>query len=116
RWDRFLEVQFKGEYFERKSSNFLGLANDALCLLCANNLCRIDRSYLIPLHPFFHALVIMIFDRATSFFVYWVFSLFGRTGKTLNLCVFYEIIAMLDWVWEPEAIVCDFEQELLKVV
>ncbi|KAF1740305.1 hypothetical protein MXB_994 [Myxobolus squamalis] len=58
----------------------------------------------------------MIFDRATSFFTPWVFSLFSRKGKRLNLRLFHEIIAIIDWVLEPEAIVYDFEQTLLKAV
>ncbi|KAF1743480.1 hypothetical protein MXB_1606, partial [Myxobolus squamalis] len=82
----------------------------------ANNPCLIDRTHLIQLNLFYHALVIMIFDRATSFFVPWVFYLFSKKGKRLYLRLFHEIIFILDWVWEPEAIVCDFEHRLLKAV
>ncbi|KAF1740940.1 hypothetical protein MXB_2429 [Myxobolus squamalis] len=42
--------------------------------------------------------IIIIFDRATLFFVPWVFSLFSRKAKRLNLYLFHEIITMLDWL------------------
>ncbi|KAF1741496.1 hypothetical protein MXB_4643, partial [Myxobolus squamalis] len=90
--------------------------DNALCLLQENNLCLIDGTYRIALHPFYQALVIMTFDRAMSCFVPFVFALVSRKGIRLYLRLFQKIIAMLDSVWEPQAIVCDFEQGLLKAV
>ncbi|KAF1741573.1 hypothetical protein MXB_1040, partial [Myxobolus squamalis] len=54
----------------------------------------------------------MTYDRAISCFVPCIFAYFSRKGKKLYLHLFHKIIVMLDWVWESEAIVCDFEQAL----
>ncbi|KAF1741815.1 hypothetical protein MXB_3633 [Myxobolus squamalis] len=72
----------------------IDLTDDALCLRKKNNMCQIDETYRIALHPFYQALVILTFDHAMSCFVPCI--------RYLHL--FHEIIVTLDWVWEPEAI------------
>ncbi|KAF1743476.1 hypothetical protein MXB_4776 [Myxobolus squamalis] len=106
----------RGKIVKENHQILLWLPDDALCLLQANNLCLIDRTYQITPHPFYQALVIMNFDRVTSCFVPCILALLNRSGECLYFGLFHKIFAMLDWVWEPEAIFCDFEQGLLKAL
>ncbi|KAF1740661.1 hypothetical protein MXB_5067, partial [Myxobolus squamalis] len=93
------KVQLRSENLERKPSNFAMAGWQYI----KNNLCLIDVTRRIALHLFYQALVIITFDRAKY-----------RKGQRLYLRLFHKIIATLDWVWEPEAVVCDFEHRLSK--
>ncbi|KAF1743242.1 hypothetical protein MXB_5571 [Myxobolus squamalis] len=91
-------VDKRGKILKENHQIFLWLADDALCLLWENNLCLIDRTYLIALHLFYQALVIMNFDRVTSYFFRCVFALVCRKSERLYLHLFHEIIDMLNLV------------------
>ncbi|KAF1740556.1 hypothetical protein MXB_4596 [Myxobolus squamalis] len=63
----FRRFNLRGKILNESCQILLWLADDALCKQSVSS----DRTYLIALHSFYQALVIMIFDCATSFFVPW---------------------------------------------
>ncbi|KAF1742716.1 hypothetical protein MXB_5339 [Myxobolus squamalis] len=85
-----------GGAIDRGKSLKITLADDTLCLLRANNPFPIDRTNLIALHPFYQALIIMIVDRATMFFVHCKLPLLSGKDKKLYLRLFHGIIATLN--------------------
>jgi hypothetical protein len=113
---RFLRTHWRGVINQEEQQILLWMTNEGVALLRAGGPVLVDGTFKACPHEFHQLVIVMTYDKGTSCYVPCAYSLLTSKNEWMYLRLFHEILMQLDYVWEPESIVCDFELGLINAI
>lgn len=113
---KFMRRAWRGDILGKDHTIAIWASEESLSVFRQRGQCFIDGTFKCVPHGFSQSVIIMGLDKTTNLYVPCVYSLLSGKFEHLYLHLIQEIISMLDWCWDPEIIVVDYEYALIKAL